>query len=94
MNKDMWTLQSKNRLSDYWGNILMAVPFSEITQHVDTMLSGYRAVGRQHYFRAYCLTSDVDDMSWQALPDFPEFNEWIEVGRVAKMTDGSIWQLT
>ncbi len=70
-DKTLWTLQSKNRATDYWGNIMLAVPFAEVQQHVDTLLAGYRAVGRQHYFRAYCINDDIDDVELASAAGLP-----------------------
>jgi hypothetical protein len=90
---ELWVLQTKDD-ANYWVNVTMPIPLREIERYIENSLPVYVTHKRQKFYRAYCTTDDSkDNVSWQALPDFPEFKAWIEIGKIAKMTDGSTWSL-
>ena len=90
---DLYILQTKSG-EGYWVNVTMPLPLREIERYVENSLPTYKANNRQKFYRAVCATDEERDyVSWQALPDFPDFREWIVVGKEAKMSDGSTWQL-
>lgn len=92
---ELWVLQGKgNRREDRWQDVTAPVPLEEILTHVSTMLALYASSLTQHYYRAYCTTnSSLENLHWEVLPDFPEFEKWVVVGNIAQMDDGSIWSL-
>ncbi len=94
MINELWILQSKEKTGDPWKALTAPMPLVEIEAHVSLLLPAYRDANRQHYFRAYIIDDGRDDsiLSWRALPDFPEFDHWSDVGLVAVMTDGTVWK--
>jgi hypothetical protein len=91
---ELWVLQTIDD-ANYWVAVTMSIPLREIERYVENSLPAYKQHNRQKFYRAYCATDEEkENMSWQALPDFPEFSEWVVVGKEAKMSDGSTWKLS
>lgn len=91
MTVNLWMLQVLK--DEGWRIIKPSAPMDEIEDYLTHMLYLWKGSTTQRYYRALCLTDETaEPKSWQALPDFPDFDHWHDVGTVAVMKDGSMWR--